>query len=587
MSNPDDPLKGMLDSVKRQRDRNKDISFGRSKERQDTTGLNPLDLLDLPEVQREVITFLSRRKQAAVNEIQEALNMETADVMSAIEALMKTDYCREALVNGELAYSVVFGGKVSRSGRGVPKAIWDAVDLNNSVFLRQVPLFNHLSQEDLHRIADRTETRRYRRNEVILWQGNIDHNVYFVKNGIVGLTRLESGHKDTDFIGYVKQGEMFGEANLLTEYDVASNATATALSDVELLIMPQADLLELLNNNREAALRLAKMVSKRFASNHSKHPDRGESKITLVFGTGMDSGQTTIGLALATALAGTTEQKTVYTEHPKVDALMDLFGLQPDQLYIAHPAQFDLANIHTAPGLPSAVRTTIVLDQLMTDYTNIVISLPNKVDETTLYLMEYASQYIAVFNPTEQSEDELTRLVDALKAHMNPTKTNLFVVCNQIDPALDLSHYENMVDFVVPYLGDVMTHDAASLGSLPEGLANVAQILAQRIGRTNELGVYVPSVNRDGDTVDVELYVGETVKFLEKLFNTSATVTETQGTPTDEFDEPETVYLVHIYVRQNDLDRRLSNVLAFVEDMKYSLDQKIIALEVNHKMMMI
>jgi CRP-like cAMP-binding protein len=587
MSNPDDPLKGMLDSVKRQRDGNKDISFGRSKARKDTTGLNPLDLLALPNEQRELITYLSRRKQATVAEIHEALHLDTATVMSAIEALMKADYCREALVNGELAYSVVFGGKVSRSGRGVPQAIWDAVDLNNSVFLRQVSLFNHLTDDDLHRIADRTEARRYRRNEVILWQGNVDHNVYFVKNGIVGLTRLESGQKDTDFIGFVKQGEMLGEANLLTEYDVASNATATAMSDVELLVMPQADLLELLNNNREAALRLAKMVSRRLSNSRLQRPDTDETKVTLVFGTGLNSGQTTIGLALATALAETTHHPTVYTEHPKVDQLMELFGLRPDQIYVPHPAHFDVANIHTPPGLPSAVRTTLILDQLMTDYINIVISLPQTVDETTVYLMEYASQYVAVFNPTNESEDELTRLVDALKAHMNPAKTNLFVVCNQIEPDLDVTDYEKMVDFTVPYLGDVTTHESASLQELPEGLSYVAQILAERIGRTNELGVYVPSVDRDGNPVDVDLYVGETVKFLEKLFGTTATVTETQGTPTDDFDDPETVYLVRTYVRQSDLDRQLSDVLAFVEEMKYSLDQKIIALEVNHKMMLV
>lgn len=587
MSNPDDPLKGMLDSVKRQRDGGKDISFGRSKRRPDTTGLNPLDVLDLPENQRELITFLSRRKQATVDDIQEALNLDTDSVMSAINALMKADYCREALVNGKLAYSVMFGGKVSRSGRGVPQAIWDAVDLNNSVFLRQVPLFNHLSEEDLHRIADRTEARRYRRNEVILWQGNVDYNVYFVKNGIVGLTRLESGEKDTDFIGYVKQGEMLGEANLLTEYDVATNATATALSDVELLIMPQAELLELLNNNREAALRLAKMVSSRLASSRAQRPETDETKVTLVFGTDLNSGQTTIGLALATALAGTTGQPTVYTEHPSVDQLMNIFGLRRDQIYVPHPANFDLANIHTAPGLPASVRTTLVLDQLMTDYTNVVINLPPKVDETTLYLMEYASQYVAVFNPTDESEDELAQLVDGLKAHMNPTKTNLFVVCNQIEPTLDTSRYENMVDFIVPYLGDVNTHQTESLSGLPEGLAHVAQILAERIGRTNELGVFVPSVDRDGNAVDVDLYVGETVKFLERLFGVATSVTETQGTPTDDFDEPETVYLVKTFVRQNDLDRQLSEVLAFVEDMKYSLNQKIIALEVNHKMMMI
>ena len=70
-----------------------------------------------------------------------------------------------------LYYRVVFGGKVSRSGRGVPQEIWNSVDLDNTVFLQQISLFKHLSEEHLREIATRLDSKRYKRNEVIIWQG--------------------------------------------------------------------------------------------------------------------------------------------------------------------------------------------------------------------------------------------------------------------------------------------------------------------------------------------------------------------------------------------------------------------------------
>lgn len=592
MGGSDDPLAGLLGSARRQAKPTTDLSFGSKRQKSaGETGLNPLDLLGLPPAQRDVINWLSRRKQSTLPQLAEALNKSHDELTQVLDDLKRDGSIREALVDGQIYYRVAFGGKVSRSARGMPQNIWDAVDLDNALFLKQIPLFTHLDDDRLQQITAKLDVRHYHRNEVIAWQGNTDQDVMVIKTGIVGITRLLPGSTtDTQILAYLKQGDVVGEINVLVGQNVAATTTATALSEVDVLVIKKQVFLDYVTQDRRAAIELARLILQRLLSTNDRLvATGGETKLAMVFGVGNASGQTTLGTALAMTLAQVTQSKAVYTEHPNPDDLHTQFPQwsATDEVF-AHTGSFDLAAIKTSPGLPPTVRTTLVMDKLLGEYPNIVIGVPGKIDDTITYMLEQASQIIIVYSPQDVVLPQLYELVEELRRLMHPEKTNLFLVANHTTLGLKAENAPMRVDFEIPYLGDgVNTLGAKRLDDLPLALSKVTDMLADRLGRTNQIGVYLPAA-LDNPDLDPNRFVQETLSFLGSIFGgATATTTETQGTASDGSAVPETLHVVRTYVTKADLDHHLSAVLGFVEQLKLKLGQEALAIEVNAKLMLI
>lgn len=585
--NPEDPLSGLLGSARKKRKAtDTDALFGgRKQSASNASGLNPLDLLALPAAQRDAINWLSRRKQATLDDIAAALDRSRDDVADVINNLREQGYLKEALVDGQVLYRVVFGGKVSRSGRGVPAAIWNAVDLENTVFLKSIPLFAHLDEPALKALANEMKERHFQRNEVIAWQGERDQDVVFVKNGIVGVTRLLPGSQDeTHILAYLKQGEVIGEITMLLSGDITNDTTATALTEVDVLAIQPDLLLNFLSTDRQASLELARLMLNRLqSSNERLATNTSNAKLALVFGVGDSPGQTTLGAALAMTLSHITQGKAVYTEHPDLGELSDHFALYgPDQTYHAQPGGFDVATISSGAGMPLVVHTTLVMDQLLRDYPSIVISLPGSISDDITYMMEKANQLIIIFSPQHASVEALHHLVEELRNVMHPEKTNLFVVANHTRPDLTLEDVPMRVDFEIPYFDEeLVLHECHHLSELPEPISRVTDLLADRLGRTNQVGVYVPNSPQPPAPDPVQ----ETLSFLGSIFG-GATATTADGQLT-ESGEPEQLNVVRTYVTKADLERNLTQVLDYAAALKARLGLEALAIEVNAKLMLV
>ncbi|MCP4247069.1 MAG: Crp/Fnr family transcriptional regulator, partial [bacterium] len=338
-----------------------------------------------------------------------------------------------AFLQGTFAsYRVVIKGKVSRTGRGIPANIWQAIDLDNTAFLKQVPIFAHLNEDELRAVAEMCEARHYHRNEVIAWQGNVEQDILFVKNGIVGVTRLLPGSQDeTQNLAYLKEGQMLGEISLLQEQNVAAETTASALSEVDVLAISRDQFRAYLDRDRRAALELARVVLHRLLTTSERLVSfSGDTSLALVFGVGAQCGQTMLGTALTMTLAQVTQTRAVYSEHPDATLLADELGLPRAETYHRISGSYDVAVVNTASGLPGPVRTTLVMDQLIEDYANVVIGVPGRLDESINYMLEQASQLVILFSPEDGSAAELEALVKGLQGSLHPEKTNLFVVAN-------------------------------------------------------------------------------------------------------------------------------------------------------------
>lgn len=587
----DDPLAGLLGAARRKRQTaNTDALFGSSGNKDtgssgSSKGLNPLDLLGLPAAQRDLINWISRRKQVSLDDIAAGLKRTPDEVMTVINALRSQGYIKEALVDGQVFYRVMFGGKVSRSGRGVPADIWNAVDLDNTVFLKSIPIFAHLDDEQRQALVNDMKERHFQRNEVIAWQGEREQDIVFIKNGIVGVTRLLPGSQnEQQILAYLKQGDVIGEISMLLEGEVTSDTTASALTEVDVLAIAPAKLMDFLATNRASALAMARqMLGRLQTTNERLAHNTSNAKLALVFGVGQTPGQTTLAASLAMTLSYVTQDKSVYTEHPSLADLHDHFDVtvDDDTSYYEQNGGFDVATVKTASDMPLSVRTTLVMDQLLRDYPSIVISLPGKVTDDITYMMEKANQLIIIFTPQRASVDALKQLVTELRSVMHPEKTNLFVVANHTEPGLSLDGVPVRVDFEIPYYEqELILRNCYQLSDLPEPVSRVTELLADRLGRTNQVGLYVPAIpHADEDPVQ------ETLAFLGSLFG-GATATMTDG-QTGEDGVSEQLHIVRTYVTKADMDRNLSRVLSYAEALKTKHGLDALAIEINTRLMLV
>jgi CRP-like cAMP-binding protein len=544
-------------------------------------GLNPLDLLGLPPDQRDLINWLSRRKQARFDELLDALNTEPACLTAVLNALKSARHIQEALINGEIYYRVVFGGKVSRAARGLPEGIWEQVDLDNTVFLRQIPLFQSLSNDELREIANQLEARQYRRNEVIFWQGGVGEGVYFIKSGIVGTTHLSLDKHATPTLTYLKQGDLLGEYGLLFEQNVAASATATALSEVEVLLMKREDVLDLLKRHPSAAIELIQMLTQRLLALNTQRESK-EAVLCLVLGIEPGVGCTTVGSTLAARLAQTTASSVVYTEHPLPGQLPEQFGFAAGVEAHPHPEGYAVFVPQGLSGVPSSVRTTLLMDRLTDDYAHIVVSVTGEIDETVIYMLQRAAQVVVVVAPDQTHWDRLNTLRHRLKAVIRPEKTSLLVVCNRPDPKYRGAQPPQPPDFDIPWFDAFPPLDRRRSAALPPALVETANTLATRLGRTNQIGIYLPV------QAEPSPHVEQVTAFLGQRFGRAAgfplaavSGNEPVGMAGDK------VYLIQTYVTKTDMDHHLGDVLAFVERLKTELGQDVMALEVNHNVMLI
>jgi len=559
-------------------------------------GLSPLDILSLPPAQRELVNWLARKKQARFGEIQQALAQDPEQVQRTLSVLQEAGYVHQVLLDGDIYYSVVFRAKVSRAGRGLGQDIWNLIEPDNVSFLEPTPLFHGLPRSQIQAIADRLEERHYTRNQVILWQGDTAEYLYLIKQGIVEITRLcPDGH--AEYLAYLKPGDMIGEVSLIT--GTSCTATVTAVSRVHLLLIKRQDFDDLLAHYSSAAVELARTLGQRLASTTAKLSRRAvETHLCVLVGAQRGAGCTTLGAATALALAQMTQGQTVYTEYPAPDPLPVLLSLAREAGVYHHPGGYDVRISREAPGWPSNVRATLVLDQLRDGYANIVVGLSEGIGEKSAYLLEQADQVILVTGPDQASWGCAGELSAKLKAMLRPDRSSLFTVVNRAGQPGEVTgdHTGSSlppggaghVEFDIPFLASLPSPTEQRLDNLPEPLAQVAQALADRLGRTQQIGIYIPTTLNVNQSADTQASLEKTLAFMGQLFG-GATSNLAQGIWSSQAAElvSESITIVKSYVTQYDLDRHLPAVIEYVESLKDELKQETMALEVNQKLMLI
>jgi len=115
--------------------------------------------------------------------------------------------------------------------------------LENVIFLKKAPIFEHVETGELQAVAHIVEEVRYTQGEIIVKEGDIGDSMFIIKEGTVSVTRQPAG-KPAITLAKMDTGECFGDMAVF-DAEVRS-ATVVALCDCTMLRISRDDLLEVL-----------------------------------------------------------------------------------------------------------------------------------------------------------------------------------------------------------------------------------------------------------------------------------------------------------------------------------------------------
>ena len=127
-------------------------------------------------------------------------------------------------------------------------------------FLKQVPIFAHLTPEQLRPLTDKLLRRRFQRGEVIFHEDDPGDRMHIVVEGGVKISVTSEDGREKN-LALFKPGECFGEMSLLDGSN--RSATATAIEALETMVLMREDFLGFLKEHPEAAADTISLLTQR------------------------------------------------------------------------------------------------------------------------------------------------------------------------------------------------------------------------------------------------------------------------------------------------------------------------------------
>lgn len=132
--------------------------------------------------------------------------------------------------------------------------------MNVDHFIREIPLFAGLVDEQIQWLAAIVEKRKYSRGKVIFTEGEEAAGLYVLHTGRVKIYKLSSEGKE-QILHIFGPGEPFGEVAVFAGGQFPAYAEALEVS--ETLFFPRKKIVELLTKDPSMAMNMLAMLSKR------------------------------------------------------------------------------------------------------------------------------------------------------------------------------------------------------------------------------------------------------------------------------------------------------------------------------------
>ena len=127
-------------------------------------------------------------------------------------------------------------------------------------FLGKVPIFENLSPAQLQPLGEKLRTRKYQRGEVVFHQDDPGDHMHIIVQGRVRISIDSDDGLEKD-VALLNPGECFGEMALLDGSNRSANATA--VDDIETLILLREDFIEFLGQYPQVAAQTTALLTNR------------------------------------------------------------------------------------------------------------------------------------------------------------------------------------------------------------------------------------------------------------------------------------------------------------------------------------
>ncbi|CAN2049029.1 hypothetical protein GMMP13_720018 [Candidatus Magnetomoraceae bacterium gMMP-13] len=461
--------------------------------------------------------------------------------------------------------------------------LWEKMD-SNLMFLQQISFFQGLSKNEIKDIERKAVISHYKPNEIIVKKGEPGGDLYIIKKGIATITQLLPGSEKSHVLSYLIQGQTFGEISILE--DQPQSASIISITDMEVLIFKRKYFLELLKTYPSISFELSRTMGQHLADT-GRRLTRGTKKTNLILIVSpiIGAGSTSIAHYLSITLSKKTGMPTVYIEYPNPDKLPADFGFDENTNLYHHPVGYDI--LLTQEHGSGEKRADMILEQAMDNYNNIVIRLSNTTDTGIDEFFKYANQVIFISEPVDNIIQQIEDMRSNLKQYVRSDKITVFTVINHSKQAYEKIPLPDSIDFEIPFLQSfppVFNLD----NNIPEYIANMVESLVDRLERTHQIKVYIPTTIDIDKSIDTTPFIEKTMSFLGERFG-GATSNQADGIWNSEEAGlvSETVYIINTYVTKADMEKHMDELVEYIEKMKITLKQDAMALEIDNRLILI
>lgn len=126
--------------------------------------------------------------------------------------------------------------------------------------LREISLFANISQDDLVKLSDIVQQRKFSKGNIIFLEDEPGQTFYIIKSGLVKISRIASDGR-IKTLSILQPFDYFGEMAVLDSHH--RSATAEALVDSVLLVIYKNDFENLIKKNPHIALEIIHTLSER------------------------------------------------------------------------------------------------------------------------------------------------------------------------------------------------------------------------------------------------------------------------------------------------------------------------------------
>ena len=132
--------------------------------------------------------------------------------------------------------------------------------LEEVTFLRNVPIFNELSDQELDKIASLGVRKKYKKGSIILLEEETGAALFVIVTGKVKIVRMDDDGREV-ILSILGESDFFGEMAILD--GLTRSASVVATSKSELFMIHRRDFLKLMNDYPMVAIALLRELTGR------------------------------------------------------------------------------------------------------------------------------------------------------------------------------------------------------------------------------------------------------------------------------------------------------------------------------------